>query len=139
MRAAQAKRVAARGSSLYEAGMQSPLSGLKILVVEDDAIIAEAARMLLADVGAHAIGPCASVAAALTALAEQHVDLALLDVDLNGMRSTAVAHALAERKVPYVAATGHIIAAAMAGAPVIVNKPYTPAKLRAALESALAG
>jgi CheY-like chemotaxis protein len=118
--------------------MKSPLSGLNVLVVEDDAIIAEAAVMLLTDVGAEAIGPCASVSAALTALSEHRVDLALLDVDLNGMRSTAVANALAERNIPYVAATGHIIAAAMAGAPVIVNKPYSPAKLQAALESALA-
>jgi len=119
--------------------MQSALAGLKILVVEDDAMTAEAAMLLLAEVGAEAIGPCASVSAALTALAEHAIDLALLDVDLNGMRSTAVAKALTDRNVPYVAATGHIIAAAMAGAPVIVNKPYTPAKLRAALESAIAG
>jgi CheY-like chemotaxis protein len=119
--------------------MKSPLHGLKVLVVEDDVIIAEAALMLLADVGAQAIGPCGTVSGALSALAEQDVDLALLDVDLNGMRSTAVAKALADKGVPYVAATGHIIAAAMAGAPVIVNKPYTPAKLRAALEGAAAG
>ena len=119
--------------------MPSPLAGLKILVVEDDAIIAEAAVMLLSDLGADVIGPCASVAAALAALAEHAIDLALLDVDLNGMRSTAVAMALAEKKVPYVAATGHTIAAAIAGAPVIVDKPYTPAKLQAALESAIAG
>lgn len=119
--------------------MPSPLAGLKVLVVEDDVIIAEAALMLLNDVGAVVVGPCASVAAALEALAAHKVDLALLDVDLNGMRSTAVAMALAEKKVPYVAATGHTIAAAIAGAPVIVNKPYTPAKLQAALESAIAG
>ena len=118
--------------------MKSPLAGRKVLVVEDDAIIAEAALLLLADLGACAVGPCASVASALAALTEQHIDLALLDVDLNGMRSTAVAMALAERNVPYVAATGHAIAAAMAGAPVIVAKPYTPARLQAALESALA-
>jgi len=118
--------------------MQSPLAGLKVLVVEDDVIIAEAALLLLSDLGAEAIGPCASVGAALAALGEHSVDLALLDVDLNGMRSTAVANALAERAIPYVAATGHTIAAAMAGAPVIVEKPYTPARLRAALETAIA-
>ncbi|HRP11535.1 MAG TPA: response regulator [Terricaulis sp.] len=118
--------------------MQSPLAGLKVLVVEDDVIIAEAALLLLGDLGAEAIGPCASVGAALAALNEHCIDLALLDVDLNGMRSTAVANALAARAIPYVAATGHIIAAAMAGAPVIVQKPYTPARLRAALESVVA-
>lgn len=122
----------------YKQAMQSSVAGLNVLVVEDDEIIAEAAILLLGDLGAHVVGPCASVSAALTALNEHRVDLALLDVDLNGMRSTAVANALAARSIPYVAATGHTIAAAMAGAPVIVEKPYTPARLRAALETALA-
>lgn len=116
----------------------SPLAGLRVLVVEDEAVIAEAAMMMLADAGAAPLGPCASVASALTMLADTHVDLALLDVDLKGMRSTAVAQKLAERGTPYVAATGHTIAAAIAGAPVIISKPYTPEQAQAALESAFA-
>jgi DNA-binding NtrC family response regulator len=116
----------------------SPLAGLKVLVVEDEVVIAEAAMMMLEDAGAVPIGPCVSVASALTALEENHVDLALMDVDLKGTRSNAVAQALSERGIPHVAATGHTVAAALAGAPVIISKPYTPEQARAALESALA-
>ncbi len=120
------------------AAVQSPLTGLKVLVVEDDEVVAEAAAMMLADVGAQIVGPCATVTAALAALEQNPVDLALLDVDLKGMRSNAVAQALDAKQIPYVAATGYTIAAAAAGAPVILNKPYTQAKSRAALESAIA-
>jgi DNA-binding NtrC family response regulator len=117
---------------------KGPLAGRKVLVVEDEAIIAEAALIELADAGAEAIGPCSTVSAALNALEEHDIDVALLDVDLKGMRSTAVAQTLAERGIPYVAATGHTIAAAVGGAPVIISKPYTAAQMISALESALA-
>ncbi len=127
-----------RSSRDESARAPSPLAGLSVLVVEDEAVVAEAAIMMLEDAGAQPIGPCASVSAALAALETHQIDLALLDVDLKGMRSNAVAQALSERGIPYVAATGHTIAAAMAGAPVIVNKPYAPAQLQAALESAIA-
>lgn len=116
----------------------SPLAGLKVLVVEDEVVIAEAAVIMLEDAGATPVGPCVSVASALIVLEETQVDLALLDVDLKGTRSNAVALALCERGVPYVAATGHTVAAAIAGAPVIISKPYTPEQAKAALESALA-
>jgi CheY-like chemotaxis protein len=116
----------------------SPLAGLNVLVVEDEVVIAEAAMLMLEDAGANPLGPCVSVTSALAMLEENHVDLALLDVDLKGTRSNAVALALAERGIPHVAATGHTVAAALAGAPVIIAKPYAPEQAKAALESALA-
>jgi len=116
----------------------SPLAGRKVLVVEDEAIIAEAALMMLQDAGAEAVGPCDSVSKALNALEQSDIDVALLDMDLKGMRSTAVMQTLVERGIPFVAATGHTIAAAVGGAPVIISKPYTPQQMLAALESALA-
>lgn len=116
----------------------SPLAGLKVLIVEDEAVTAAAAMMMLDEAGAHSLGPCESVADALTLIGEQRVDLALLDVNLNGMRSNAIAAALTAKKVPFVAATGYGIAAALAGASIILEKPYTPEQLRAALEEAVA-
>lgn len=117
--------------------MTSPLTGLNVLIVEDEAVTAVAAMMMLDDAGAHPLGPCESVAEALTLIGEQQIDLALLDVNLNGMRSNAIAAALTAKNVPFVAATGYGIAAALAGASIILEKPYTPESLQAALEHAV--
>lgn len=119
--------------------MTNPLTGLKVLIVEDDALTAEAAVQMLVDAGATPLAPCATVTDALTLISRQHVDLALLDVNLNGMRSNAIASALTAKNIPFVAATGYGIAAAIAGATIVVDKPYTPEKLRAAMERAVAG
>lgn len=116
--------------------MESPLSGLRVLIVEDDIVTAEAAAAAIEDAGGDPLEICATVAEALNAIAGQPVDLALLDVNLNGMRSNAIAQALAAKDIPFVAATGYEAAAALAGAPIILSKPYTPQSLREALERA---
>lgn len=119
--------------------MTSPLTGLKVLIVEDDALTAEAAVQMLEDAGAHPLTPCATVTDALAVIAREPVDLALLDVNLNGMRSNAIASALAAKDIPFVAATGYGVAAELAGATIVVDKPYAPEKLRAAMERAIMG
>ncbi|HEY0292465.1 MAG TPA: response regulator [Hansschlegelia sp.] len=85
----------------------APLTGLKILVVEDEAMIAMLFEDMLLDSGAAVVGPASGVKAALAAIAAERIDGALLDVNLGGEQSFEVADALAARGVPFVFVTGY--------------------------------
>ena len=77
------------------------------LVVEDNMIIALDAEAILAKLGAEPIECAASIAQALSIIAEQKLSFALLDVNLGYESSFPIADALMERRVPFVFATGY--------------------------------
>lgn len=78
-----------------------------MLIVEDDPAIGLDLRMALAQVGATALGPVASVAAAFAILADQAVNGAILDIRLkNNELVFPVADALAALRIPFVFASG---------------------------------
>src|SRR3712207_5295705 len=84
------------------------LRGCRILVVEDEYMMAEDLRRDLEKVGAEVVGPVPSVADALRLLAtEEELDGAVLDVNLRGEKAYPVADALRECGVPFVLATGY--------------------------------
>jgi light-regulated signal transduction histidine kinase (bacteriophytochrome) len=85
----------------------TPLQGLKVLVVEDAALISLELCETLTNFGAEIVGPCSQIKEALIVGASQAIDLALLDVDLNGVRSWPVAALLADRHIPFLFATGY--------------------------------
>jgi CheY-like chemotaxis protein len=85
--------------------MTSPLSGRRVLVVEDETMVAWLLEDMLADLGCAIVGPAARVNQALAML--DAVDAAVLDVNLNGQMSYPVADALAARGVPFVFSTGY--------------------------------
>ncbi|MDF2812345.1 MAG: hypothetical protein K0S56_3376, partial [Microvirga sp.] len=76
------------------------LSGLRVLVVEDEAAISLLLEDMLLDFGCQVIGPAARLAAALETLAREKVDLAILDVNVAGEPIYPVAEALAQRAIP---------------------------------------
>jgi CheY-like chemotaxis protein len=83
-------------------------AGCRVLVVEDEFLMAEELRDALEDVGARVLGPAPSVEAALALLdGTPAIDAAILDVKLGGECSFAVADALVARGVPFVFATGY--------------------------------
>lgn len=83
------------------------LAGLRILLVEDEAMIAMLFEDMLADSGATVVGPASAVATALAAISSESIDGALLDVNLGGEQSFAVADALTEKQIPFVFVTGY--------------------------------
>ncbi|MCQ4161118.1 GAF domain-containing protein [Roseomonas sp. GC11] len=111
------------------------LSG-RVLLVEDNLLIAMDAEEQLRRLGAEAVEVAASVQAALRSLEQLRPDIALLDVHLGRENSFPVADALRARGVPFLFATGYGEAAIFperfrdVG---VVSKPYTPADMQAAL------
>ena len=87
--------------------MTSPLSGRRVLVVEDETMVAWLLEDMLADLGCAVVGPAARVNQALAMLDAEAIDAAVLDVNLNGQMSYPVADALAARGVPFVFSTGY--------------------------------
>ena len=84
------------------------LANRRVLVAEDEYLIAEEITTVLADAGAEALGPVPGVADALHLLAtESRIDGALLDVNLGGEAVWPVVDALLARGVPVVLASGY--------------------------------
>ncbi|MBZ9794364.1 response regulator [Mesorhizobium sp. ES1-4] len=77
-----------------------------ILVVEDEWLIAEDVASRLRVAGYPVVGPVSSVAAALRLVEADKVDMALLDIQLNGETSLPVARILLDRGTPFAFVTG---------------------------------
>jgi DNA-binding response OmpR family regulator len=110
-----------------------------VLIVEDDALLAMAIGLCVEEAGYDVAGKARSVDAALSMLAEEKVDAALLDINLRGELVFPVANALAERGVPFVFVTAYgstLIPDRHRDRPVVL-KPYYDAALCAALASVL--
>src|SRR5688572_9469506 len=87
--------------------MDKLLAGRHLLVVEDEMLVLMLIEDMLADLGCTSVKAAASVEQALTLIGANHFDVAMLDMNLNGDRTHAVAAALAAKGVPFVFATGY--------------------------------
>ena len=109
----------------------------RILIVEDDPLVAMMIEGFLDALGCDPAGCEGSVAGALARLASPDFDAVILDVHLaNGETSEAVGKALREAEIPFIVATGDGGAArsGFEGA-AVVRKPFTLDALAAALAS----
>jgi CheY-like chemotaxis protein len=104
----------------------SALEGKRILIVEDEFLLAMMLEEMLGELGCVVAGVAARPADALELLGSQKLDAAVLDVNLNGADSLPVAIALRKLGVPFIFATGYggsRLTAEFADCPV-VEKPY---------------
>jgi DNA-binding response OmpR family regulator len=83
------------------------LAGLRVLIVEDRYLIAQEMAEALIAVGAKVVGPARNLTDAADLLADHAVDLALLDVNLDGELVFPLADVLADRNLPFVFLTGY--------------------------------
>lgn len=84
------------------------LEGVRVMVVEDDALIGLDLQDQLETLGARVIGPVPRVSMALEILADaERIDCATLDVSLGKERVFAVADELRERGIPFVFVTSY--------------------------------
>lgn len=85
-----------------------PLHNRRLLVVEDEYMLADDLQRALTAAGAVVVGPVATEAKALQLIAaDECLDGAVLDMNLGGQTSERVADRLADRNVPFVLATGY--------------------------------
>src|SRR5271155_4019332 len=116
------------------------LKGRRILVVEDEMMIAMLVDDMLSELGCSVVGPAHGLDAALDlARTEVGLDAALLDVNLGGQPVFAVADALRAKGVPAIFSTGYGDAGLRdvdRGSPVL-QKPFRAGDLARALNQAL--
>ena len=87
--------------------MDKLLTGHRVLVVEDEMLVLMMIEDMLADLGCESVTTAASVDQAVALIDGQVFEAAMLDMNLNGNDSHAVADALAARGVPFVFSTGY--------------------------------
>ena len=87
--------------------MHASLIGRRILVVEDEMMIAMLVEDTLTDAGCVVVGPFARLAEAMVAARNADVDAACLDINLFGEQVFPAAEALAARGVPFVLLSGY--------------------------------
>lgn len=83
------------------------LHRLRILVVEDEILVAADLAEALKARGAEVIGPVGTFAEAMRAVASNWIDWAVLDVNLGGEMSFDIADRLEAAAIPYVLATAY--------------------------------
>ena len=114
------------------------LKGKRILVVEDEALIAVMVEDMLTDMGSVVVGPAATIEQALALARSEEIDGAVLDVNVRGERIDPVADALSARGVPMLFATGYgEVRLASGAAATVIDKPYTQEKLARGLAAAM--
>lgn len=84
------------------------LEGLRVLVVDDEAVIALEIEYVLTDAGAAVVGPVGMVEEALALVRSERLSAAVLDVRLSGESIESVADALFERDVPFIFYSGQV-------------------------------
>jgi CheY-like chemotaxis protein len=111
----------------------------KILIVEDEWLIAEYVTVLLQELGCDVVGPASSVREALEILSAARPDAAILDVSLAREKSLPVADELMRREIPFVFSTGYMAENLPEpySACSIIHKPVSQATLRAGLRPLL--
>lgn len=115
------------------------MSDLRVLVVEDEMLVAMMIEDMLIELGFEIVGPATRLQRALHLAHEESFDFAVLDVNLANERSFPVAMVLRERGIPFVFATGY-------GSPgltdgfrdtVTLQKPFQKQQLSRAISTAL--
>jgi PAS domain S-box-containing protein len=118
----------------------------RVLLVEDEALVAMMIQDTLAELGFQVVGPVSSASGALAAARESHFDAAVLDINLGDGLVYTVAEILEKRGVPFVFVTGYdadSVDARFSGVPVLqkpierdmLQKIFMPSTDRAALAS----
>jgi CheY-like chemotaxis protein len=87
--------------------VKNRFSGRRVLLVEDEPIVAWLLKDMLLNLGCSVVGPAADVNQALAMIDAESIDVAVLDVNLRGQMSYPIADVLVARGVPFVFSTGY--------------------------------
>lgn len=102
-----------------------------VLLLEDDAIVAEGLRFDLEDRGFRVLGPALNCSAALEVLLHERPDFAILDTHLGSETCEVVLNECIAQKIPVAITTGHLAneMPGFASSFPLLPKPYLPEHL----------
>lgn len=111
------------------------LAGLRILLIEDEPIVAVLTEELIDAIGCVVAATVATLADAHDAIANSGFDIVMLDVNLDGDDGLSLLPTLQQRNIAYIVTTGYGAAATARIDPgaVTLTKPYSIAELETAL------
>lgn len=124
----------ASGNSESEA-----LRGLRVLVVEDETLVAMLIEEYLVEFGCAVACSARRVAKGLQSLEDAEIDAAVLDVNVAGESVSPIAEVLDKRNIPFIFASGYGargVEPRWTGRPVL-QKPFSARELRLALLACL--
>ena len=109
----------------------------RLLVVEDEPLIATLIIDQLAEIGCDVVGPAHTISEArrLALAAEFHA--AILDWNMRGTLSTEIADILSRRQIPFLFITGYAELPFEARSTIVLNKPHTREELQEAVQNLL--
>jgi DNA-binding response OmpR family regulator len=109
-----------------------PLRGQRILIAEDNALLAISMHDILTRAGAEVVGPAGTVAEAEQLAGSEHITAAVLDIKLHSSEIWSAARILAERGIPILFCSGHFdqntLPPEWASHPILV-KPARPSRI----------
>jgi CheY-like chemotaxis protein len=107
----------------------------RILVVDDEPLVSMLVEDWLVELGCEVVGPARSVQQGLDLAGSAELDGAILDVNLGGKTSYAVAETLKQRGVPFAFTTGDGSVNAESGFadPIVLSKPFDFASVKTVL------
>lgn len=110
---------------------------MRILIIEDEPMIALDLQDLLEDAGFDVVGVAGKLDTAMELIASTPFDAAIVDANLGGVSSSPAAAALADRRVPFVVLSGYSLKQQDAAFPkaLFIQKPCRPAQLINALKA----
>jgi DNA-binding response OmpR family regulator len=118
------------------------VAGAKILVVEDNYLLAEVVCDFVTDCGMQPIGPATGLDRGLVYAREAPLDGAILDINLDGRLSFPICSVLMQRGIPFCFLTAYgdlsLVPQPFRAAP-LVSKPFETEEMRGAIEAMLSG
>ena len=115
-------------------------AALRVLLVDDEVLIRMMVSDMLEDLGHAIVAEAGELDQSLILARLADFDLAILDVNLNGLMIDPVAEAIIARRIPFILATGYSspsVAARYDQTPRL-RKPYGVGELEAAIDHAMA-
>lgn len=125
---------------IVENAVAATVSAPRILVVEDNALIAMDLESIVQESGCEVVGPAATVKQAIEQIRRGPIDIAIVDYLLEDGTADRLARALDQRKIPFALCTGSDggqLNVKFAGTP-IVTKPYTQADIQGVIDTLVA-
>jgi len=98
---------------LPKAAMMSGLQGLRIMIVEDDALVALNLQEFAESLGCAVVGPVGRLKDALAMVDTAELDGAVLDINLHGEMVYPLAERLAEDQIPMLFCSGYALTSAV--------------------------